>query len=191
MRLPYLALIFVLLSPVQAALVDNGLYTTDTVSGLDWLDLSETAGNSYQYADDPNAGWRHATNAEIESIFAQSFDGYFDTGALNTSISSYGYADQNADTAVFIDLFGLDEQRAIGMYKDEDEIVRFMGAQDNGNYTVVYGLEYSNVYSETSTTSSAIGTWLVRSTVVPIPAAVWLFGSALAGLSWLRRKQTL
>ncbi|NND53341.1 MAG: VPLPA-CTERM sorting domain-containing protein [Gammaproteobacteria bacterium] len=25
--------------------------------------------------------------------------------------------------------------------------------------------------------------------VVPIPAAVWLFGSALAGLGWLRRKQ--
>lgn len=25
---------------------------------------------------------------------------------------------------------------------------------------------------------------------VPIPAAVWLFGSALAGLGWLRRKQT-
>jgi hypothetical protein len=24
--------------------------------------------------------------------------------------------------------------------------------------------------------------------VVPIPAAVWLFGSALAGLGWLRRK---
>jgi hypothetical protein len=27
--------------------------------------------------------------------------------------------------------------------------------------------------------------------VVPIPAAVWLFGSALAGLGWLRRKQTV
>ena len=27
-------------------------------------------------------------------------------------------------------------------------------------------------------------------TVVPIPAAVWLFGSALAGLGWMRRKQT-
>jgi hypothetical protein len=31
--------------------------------------------------------------------------------------------------------------------------------------------------------------YLVR-TVVPIPAAVWLFGSALAGLGWMRRKQT-
>jgi hypothetical protein len=27
--------------------------------------------------------------------------------------------------------------------------------------------------------------------VVPIPAAAWLFGSALAGLGWLRRKQTV
>jgi hypothetical protein len=27
--------------------------------------------------------------------------------------------------------------------------------------------------------------------VIPIPAAVWLFGSALAGLGWLRRKQTV
>jgi hypothetical protein len=28
------------------------------------------------------------------------------------------------------------------------------------------------------------------SAAVPVPAAVWLFGSALAGLGWLRRKQT-
>jgi hypothetical protein len=27
--------------------------------------------------------------------------------------------------------------------------------------------------------------------VVPIPAAVWLFGSALAGLGWMRRKQAV
>jgi hypothetical protein len=28
-------------------------------------------------------------------------------------------------------------------------------------------------------------------TAVPIPAAVWLFGSALAGLGWMKRKQTV
>jgi hypothetical protein len=31
----------------------------------------------------------------------------------------------------------------------------------------------------------------VTSSAVPVPAAVWLFGSALAGLGWLRRKQTV
>jgi len=30
----------------------------------------------------------------------------------------------------------------------------------------------------------------VIANVVPIPAAVWLFGSALAGLGWMRRRQT-
>ena len=31
----------------------------------------------------------------------------------------------------------------------------------------------------------------VTASVVPIPATVWLFGSALAGLGWMRRKQTV
>jgi hypothetical protein len=30
----------------------------------------------------------------------------------------------------------------------------------------------------------------IGASVVPIPAAAWLFGSALAGLGWLRRRQT-
>ena len=30
---------------------------------------------------------------------------------------------------------------------------------------------------------------IVVSGVVPIPAAVWLFGSALAGLGWIRRQR--
>jgi len=30
----------------------------------------------------------------------------------------------------------------------------------------------------------------IQVNVVPIPAAVWLFGSALAGLGWIKRKQT-
>jgi hypothetical protein len=29
------------------------------------------------------------------------------------------------------------------------------------------------------------------SVAVPIPASIWLFGSALAGLGWMRRKQTV
>lgn len=31
---------------------------------------------------------------------------------------------------------------------------------------------------------------MVASSVVPVPAAAWLFGSALTGLGWLRKKQT-
>jgi hypothetical protein len=45
---------------------------------------------------------------------------------------------------------------------------------------------------EFSSGTSPIGGVVVRSisvSAVPIPAAVWLFGSALAGLGWMRRKQ--
>jgi hypothetical protein len=50
-----------------------------------------------------------------------------------------------------------------------------------------------------ATASSEIGIFsptfevdnIVVGAAVPIPAAVWLFGSALAGLGWLRRKQTI
>jgi len=35
----------------------------------------------------------------------------------------------------------------------------------------------------------AQGTW--SSSVIPIPAAVWLFGSALMSFGWMRRKQTV
>jgi hypothetical protein len=34
------------------------------------------------------------------------------------------------------------------------------------------------------------GVYLVRS-VVPVPPAIWLFGSALAGLGWMRRKKSV
>jgi len=35
------------------------------------------------------------------------------------------------------------------------------------------------------------GTYSVSASAVPVPAAVWLFGSALAGLGWMKRKQTV
>ena len=40
-------------------------------------------------------------------------------------------------------------------------------------------------------TTSGIRLDNLMATAVPVPAAVWLFGSALAGLGWLRRKQTI
>ena len=48
------------------------------------------------------------------------------------------------------------------------------------------GLWYVNLYT------SNFGGGEIRGQInaVPVPAAVWLFGSALAGLGWFRRRQT-
>jgi hypothetical protein len=54
-------------------------------------------------------------------------------------------------------------------------------------------LTYVEIYNP----GSAPGTEVVgvdnvaAGAAVPIPAAVWLVGSALAGLGWIRRKQTV
>ena len=46
---------------------------------------------------------------------------------------------------------------------------------------------YSDYYFGGAAKSSSVGSW--SSSVVPVPAAIWLFCSALAGLGWMRRKQ--
>ena len=57
-----------------AALIDNGTYTTDTASGLDWLDLTETTGLSFNYvSSQPGAngqfeGWSYAGITRIDQL---------------------------------------------------------------------------------------------------------------------------
>jgi hypothetical protein len=62
----------------------------------------------------------------------------------------------------------------------------------NALETVIFGTEWNNLekveFSGTNGLGSVMDNLVVEA--VPIPAAVWLFGSALAGLGWLRRRQT-
>jgi hypothetical protein len=52
-------------------------------------------------------------------------------------------------------------------------------------YNSINGEWEFEIFGPLPTTSNTIAVF----TAVPIPATVWLFGSALAGLGWLRRKQ--
>ena len=80
------------LGSVNASLVDNGIYTTDTSGGLDWLDLTETAGFSYNQIMDGEggwigAGWRYAFEAEIDLLFETYLgipEGVYSTGLAFT-----------------------------------------------------------------------------------------------------------
>lgn len=54
----------------SAALVDNGSYTTDTVAGLDWLDLSATKGMNVASALSSNTGWSYANASQVTGLLA-------------------------------------------------------------------------------------------------------------------------
>jgi len=200
-----------------AALIDSGIYTTDTNQDLQWLDLSETIGMSVTDALAANEGWRLATNTEVEAMFWQAFPNYeanrvgFDFAQYTTDpnvdegiYTGPPYAELVPDVENFISLFGATVDitsnvyyaKSNGYYQDEDGTWRITGVlkylvddvTDYETYTV-NGLDHYGSYSGSA--NSSFGTYLVRATVIPIPAAVWLFGSALAGLGWMRRKQTV
>lgn len=67
-------------TPAYSALIDNDTFTTDTRTGLDWLDLTQTTSLSYDDVESRMAlnggltGWRHASRAEV-AVFWESAGG--------------------------------------------------------------------------------------------------------------------
>jgi hypothetical protein len=58
-----------------------------------------------------------------------------------------------------------------------------------GDPVIAAGFEFLSGQSIGDFKSSQFGSWAVRDgDIVPVPAAVWLFGSALMGLGWMRRR---
>jgi hypothetical protein len=74
----------------NATLIDNGDYSTDTESGLDWLDWAETKGMTQGYAlsQFSDAGWRAATEIEAFGLMENFFND--DNGLMS----------QTADTSI-------------------------------------------------------------------------------------------
>jgi hypothetical protein len=94
--------------------------------------------------------------------------------------------------------------------------VDFYGEYPDPGYTSIIGVMVGGGSVHLSSTAMGTGGWLnlervqfysggngdssgyalgeldnIVVSAVPVPAAVWLFGSALAGLGWFRRKQTV
>ncbi|MBT8131772.1 MAG: hypothetical protein KJO35_05855, partial [Gammaproteobacteria bacterium] len=118
----------------QAALVDNGVYTTDTGSGLDWLDLSVTDGLSINDATTLYSDWRYATFTEIDALYATAFP----TAPDDVPYDEFGV--YNNDPIIsqkandFVDLFGETDIRGSlrvsgGIYFDDFGEVLAMSIQ--------------------------------------------------------------
>jgi hypothetical protein len=208
MRHVFTALLLIVSFNATAALVDNSWFTTDTNSGLDWLDLDQSTGLSLNNAETALVGWRPATNNEVEGIFWQLFDGFYDNassynsnleGISSTLLSQSiypAYTGHNTDALFFTSLFGFTQYQgyanrtlAYGLYIDEDGIPQMMGtlADITDGRGTIFGLEYEGEF-DSNTTNTSYGIYLVRSTAVPVPAAIWLFASGLGLLGWFRRK---
>ena len=204
-----LAFAFVFSQSASAALVDNGTYLTDTISGLDWLKLTQTTDRSYKDvtlhmdAGSEFAGWQYATGAQFETLLLNQgvvadtgcTDGTNLCGGANPT--NYPIIDSliNAIGDTWEQAYnnGASTSNAyatLGLLSDS-------GSDGSGHYVAVLGGSSltATPYARTHLGSpqgdfyheAHVGSFLVRPSEVPLPAGGYLFVSAIVGLFGKRR----
>lgn len=209
----------------HAAVLDLGTITRDTATGLDWLDVTETRGLSYdQVAAEMGSGgayegWRYATVTELDQLIIN-----FGYTAIKP-VCFYGQV--HCDSGIQSDSALIENMiRTLGDTQDDflDEANAFEDVAPNGAGSVVGFLanyrspgehvvaaisDYELVdrddgtprgdapdyvesiyfFRDSDVAQVITGSFLVQASPVPVPAAAWLFGSALLGLVGVSRKR--
>lgn len=197
----------VLSTSVNASLVSvdlntagDGLLTHDTVSGLNWLDLTQTKGFSYNFVSSELGsaglydGYRYATNDEVVNLFLDNYSIDLSSGGI---ISEAGVDPDILSAAELFgniaNIFSADYNGFLGYTDDspsEGRQTRIglltcdVCTGFESTYTAV-GTDYSQ-----SSGHSYTGSYLVQVSTVPVPAAAWLFGSGLIGLVGIARRKS-
>jgi hypothetical protein len=173
---------------VNAALIDNGTSMFDTGTGLEWLDLTQTQGISWNSAESSAFvtvdGYVHATEAQVITLFTNA--GFLTTNNVNNPLNNPAAAD-------LLNFLGCTQFCGT---------VNATGrgfAEWNATTTTRPNYHTSGLGAGAATTSllnlnydltdATAGHFLVRAAVVPVPAAVWLFGSGLIGLVGVARRK--
>lgn len=202
---------------LDGTFTDEGLYHLDHNTGLSWLNFSDlVAGDltlGYSVTDNQEwfgkTGWRLPTYTEVYGLFGTFFgDDFVDSGdgtmtfaegdgtsnilpERNSWLMDFG-TDAIATTGSIISEDAL--INSIGLYLDENNVVQMMGVEfDTLNLTTtIYGMDYNRTDLDINTfyTEEGYGVFMVYDTVVPIPAAIWLFGSGLIALLGIARRKS-
>jgi len=178
----------------------DNLITLDTNTGLNWLDLDVTANLSYSTVlgqlgtGGQFEGWRFATNAEVVALWA-NFNIDLSSGAplnnagLDTNIitasAMLGNTLCNYDcNATPYGTLGLTADPASTAGTRSWMGAYYYAPNDNSLY-LTDGLLSMGDYDAAIHT----GSYLVQASPVPVPAAVWLFGTGLIGLAGIARRK--
>jgi hypothetical protein len=170
----------------NATLIDNGDYSTDTESGLDWLDWTLTTDKTQAEALTlySGSGWRIASKSEALGLMDNFFG--VDVGAEYSNwVGGSTVVDFASKAAVFGSRVGLTGFwpgyayafiEGVGLFGIDPGTI--YGA---ANYWVVGTVGYSHW---------AHGVALVKVSAVSEPAIIALFSLGLVGIGFARRRQS-
>jgi len=167
--------------------------TYDTSTGLSWLNVSNTTLHSYNEIISgfggyiTSDGFRYATSDEVGILLADYEVPQVPVGSYPTGGSGYYNI-----TSLMWDYLGVtwanyNSRAIVGITAGAH--YAYLYSNDYGQWTANqdWGTVDGN-YAGYPSTGYEISSFLVKEpTAVPIPATIWLFGSALAGLSVFRR----
>ena len=178
----------------------DNLITHDTVSGLEWLDLTETNNLSYDFVtgqlvtDGQFAGWRYATNTEVVALLNNfgidlsagqptSIDGFQDPGVAQAAGFLGNIVNEYSPETFPHGVLGVtSDQPNLGIHA-------WIGAYTGADITYYHPEDWKNFSDDTSRVHT--GSYLVKTSVIPVPPAILLFGSGLIGLiGAVRRKRS-
>lgn len=175
-----------------------------------------TLQNSINVAEDwyGDQGWRLATSTEVYDLFDLFFPTYVSDAGENGKMVLDDFADPTADLIEarnsWMFAFGTDaiplsgtdlntdgsDLFSYGLYLDENGGVQFLGTYLGGGNDAqitshIYGTDHDITGLTRNSAFKNAGVFVVRDYTpeVPIPAAIWLFGSGLIGLITIARRK--
>jgi hypothetical protein len=197
-----IALLFLLAMPASAALVEQDLFSTgdalltlDDVSGLRWLDLTETTGLSMDDIVADVGGWssmgfRHATGGELCDLISRNF--WAPPGSCPTQ-NGWGGDDGGAAATSFQDYLGITYKwpngvdfTTLGFFEDSTPGNPRVGGA--AVYMYGFGASHFGVVSDTERyRDTAIPTWGHFLVLIPEPSTALLFAFGVVALAAKRK----
>lgn len=186
-----------LISVNDAAFGDDSV-TFDTDTDLEWLDVKETMGLSYNNvygelgAGGQFEGWRYATSLEVTSLWnaaggdesKYTIGGNTQNNGLTRAVGAYtGFTRLDSDYVGAREIFArMADSPEPGVHYAS---LLWDTGNGNGDYTNLFWAPLQDSGADTP-----VASWLVRDAIdVPEPGTLALLGLGLAGMGFAKRKK--